>query len=69
MSQTKIGGEKARKTLLERDPDHFKKLGALGGKAKVPKGFAMNKELARKAGRKGAGKKRKKQTDVGSNEA
>lgn len=29
------------------------KLGKLGGKAKVPKGFAMNKELARKAGKKG----------------
>lgn len=27
--------------------------GALGGKAKVPKGFAVNKELARIAGSKG----------------
>lgn len=33
--------------------DHYKRVGALGGKAKVPKGFAINRELARKAGAKG----------------
>lgn len=35
---------KAVKTLLEKDPDHFKKAGRAGGSKKVPKGFAIMKE-------------------------
>jgi len=35
---------KAVKTILERDPDFYKKNGQKGGKAKVPKGFAIMKE-------------------------
>lgn len=40
MAQSKEGSKKAKATLLAKDPDYFKKLGALGGKAKVKKGFA-----------------------------
>lgn len=34
--------ERARKALKE-DPDHYKKLGSKGGKARVKKGFALLK--------------------------
>ena len=33
--------------------DFYSKIGTIGGKKKVPKGFAVNIELARQAGRKG----------------
>jgi len=33
--------------------DFYSKIGAIGGKKKVPKGFAVNIELARQAGRRG----------------
>lgn len=36
-----------------------RKGGLKGGKAKVPKGFSMNRELARAAGRKGRDAKQK----------
>lgn len=47
------GGIKTRDKLLARDPDHYRKIGAIGGRALVPKGFAANPELAREAGYKG----------------
>lgn len=37
---------KERVKISHKDPDRFKKMGQIGGKAQVPKGFAMNKELA-----------------------
>lgn len=39
--------------------DYYKKLGAKGGKSKVPKGFGVNKKLASEAGRKGGLKTKK----------
>ena len=47
------GGIKTRDKLLARDPDHYRKIGAIGGRACVSKGFAANPELAREAGYKG----------------
>lgn len=53
----KTGGSKIRKTIEERyGKDYWRKIGSKGGKATGMKGFALNPELARKAGRKG-GKK------------
>lgn len=49
MSGTRAGGLKAKKTLLAKNPDHYKEITSKGGKAKVKKGFAANPELARKA--------------------
>jgi len=42
MPQTKEGARKAVAKILARDPDHFKKLGRIGGKTPktAPAGFA-----------------------------
>ena len=54
---TKAGGSKIRQTIEERyGKDYWRKIGSKGGKAVGMKGFALNPELARKAGAKG-GKK------------
>jgi len=58
MSGTKEGGIKARNTVLEYNPDHYKNIGSVGGKNGTKekgsiKGFAANPELARTAGQKG----------------
>jgi len=51
MAGTKDGGRMATKTMKEKyGEDYFKNIGSKGGKAKVPKGFALNRELASKAG-------------------
>lgn len=51
MAGTKVGGRMATKTMKEKyGEDYFKNIGSKGGKAKVPKGFALNRELASKAG-------------------
>ena len=51
MSGSKIGGLKAAETNKQRyGRDWYKKIGKLGGKACVPKGFAVNPELAKRAG-------------------
>ena len=54
MSGTKAGGIKAREAnYLRHGKDFYKRVGALGGVKKVKKGFALNPELARKAGKIG----------------
>ena len=54
MVQTKEGGLKAAKSNLEKyGEDYYRNIGSLGGRAKVPKGFALNRERASIAGRKG----------------
>lgn len=54
MSGTKQGGLKASRTNRERyGDDWYKTIGSKGGKAKVPKGFALNRERAKLAGAKG----------------
>lgn len=59
MSGTRIGGAKAAKKNLARDPDFYRKIGSLGGRAKGHKGFATNIELAKRAGAKGGKKSRR----------
>ena len=39
---TKESAKKATQTLLERDPDYFKRLGALGGRKSRGGGFAYD---------------------------
>lgn len=54
MSGTLSGGRAAAKTNKARHGEDFYCLiGAKGGSAKVAKGFAMNRERASEAGRKG----------------
>ncbi|MBO7735173.1 MAG: hypothetical protein J6S67_21595 [Methanobrevibacter sp.] len=54
MVGTKEGGEKTKNTIYEKyGKDHFKKIGAIGGRKCVPKGFAKNPTLAHLAGMKG----------------
>ena len=54
MSGTVSGGKLAAKKNKERHgEDFYCKLGVIGGRAKVPKGFALNRELASTAGRRG----------------
>ena len=55
MSGTKEGGIKARQTNYEKNgKDFYKRIGSLGGRVSgIKKGFALNPELARKAGKKG----------------
>lgn len=53
----KDSGSKVRRTIEERyGKDYWRKIGSKGGKATGMKGFALNPELARMAGKKG-GKK------------
>lgn len=59
MANNREGGAKTRDKLLARDPDYYKKIGAIGGKNGHTGGFAANPELAKIAGAKG-GKKSKR---------
>lgn len=60
MVGTVSGGKSAGKTNKERyGENYYKELGRLGGSKKVPKGFAMNRELAREAGKLGGRNSRK----------
>lgn len=60
MAGTKAGGKAAAKTNKEKyGTDFYKEIGRLGGSRKVPKGFAMNRELAREAGKLGGRNSRK----------
>lgn len=53
MAGTKEGGIKAAEKIIKRHgKDFYKTIGKIGGQAKVPKGFAVNRELAMRAGRK-----------------
>lgn len=54
MAGTKAGARKARQKIEERyGADFYSRIGKVGGKAQVPKGFAMNPELASEAGKRG----------------
>jgi len=54
MAGTKTGGKLAAKTNKAKYGDNFYAIiGAKGGKKTGPKGFALNRDLAREAGRKG----------------
>jgi len=54
MAGTKVGGEKAAATNRSKyGTSFYARIGAKGGKATGLKGFAVNRDLARKAGAKG----------------
>lgn len=55
MGGTTAGGVKARETNIRKyGEDFYRNIGSSGGKAKVPKGFAlMSKEAVSQAGKKG----------------
>lgn len=55
MSGNSEGGKKVAEKLKTEDPDYYKKLGSMGGKTGNHhlKGFAVHRDLARKAGKKG----------------
>ena len=53
MAGTVIGGQRAKETNVSKyGEDYYRNIGAKGGSAKVPKGFAVNRSLARTAGQK-----------------
>ena len=53
MAGTKAGGAKCRDTNLRKyGADYYKRIGSEGGKWCGPKGFALDPERARNAGRK-----------------
>ena len=57
MLENQAGHSKIRKTIEERyGKDYWRKIGSKGGKATGMKGFALNPELARIAGKKGGTK-------------
>jgi len=69
MAQTKEGAAKAVAKVLERYPDHFKRIGSIGGRRSNTGGFASNKvgrdgltgpSRASVAGRKGGSISRRK---------
>ncbi len=53
MAGTKAGGVKAAMKNKAKDPNFYARIGALGGRNSNTGGFAANRDLARKAGRKG----------------
>ena len=53
-SGTKLGGQKARNTNIEKyGKDFYRRIGQIGGRNGHTGGFAANRELARIAGAKG----------------
>jgi general stress protein YciG len=65
MAGNKTGGKLAAKKNLERDPDFYAKIGAMGGKKGHTGGFFANRDLARVAGQKGGRiSRRSKKSDV-----
>ena len=64
MAQTFDGAKKAAGTNKSKyGSDYYAKIGSMGGKKKVPKGFAvMDKDKVREAGRKGGAISRRGQS-------
>lgn len=62
MAGTSAGAAKAVAKMLEKNPDHFRTIGSLGGKAptSAPKGFAANRDIAVAAGRLGGQRSKRK---------
>lgn len=58
MSGTVTGGKRAAQKNLERNPNFYRDIGHIGGKAQVPKGFAIN-DKAMTAGAKGGYRSKK----------
>lgn len=54
MSGTQSGGRRAAQTNIARyGLGFYSRIGAVGGSRKVPKGFAIRRDIASSAGRKG----------------
>ena len=53
MAGTREGGLKTARQVQAKDPDHYRKIGAIGGRRGHTGGFAADPELARLAGAKG----------------
>lgn len=53
MGGTRLGGLKAKKKILARDPDYFKKIGAKGGHMSKGGKFATDRKFAAEMGRRG----------------
>ncbi|MBW4818724.1 general stress protein [Rhodococcus qingshengii] len=68
MSGTKVGGLKARDRNLAKDPDFYKKIGAIGGRLGTTGGFAADRKLARIAGAKGGRISKRGKKEVTSDE-
>lgn len=56
MPGTKAGGKQAVQTILSQNPDHYREAGAAGGRARVAKGFALDRQRASILGAKGGAK-------------
>lgn len=59
MSGSVSGGLSAAATIKKRDPDHFQRIGAMGGKKGRTGGFYADRKLAHTAGRKGGAKSKR----------
>ena len=69
MAGTKIGGVKAAQVNKEKYGENFyHTIGAKGGSVKVPKGFAVNLDLASRAGAIGGAISKRRPKEV-SNES
>jgi general stress protein YciG len=66
MTQTSSGAKQAAQKILQRDPLHYAKIGAKGGKKTgIVKGFAaMTEEKRREAGRLGGSISRRGRKEV-----
>jgi len=61
MAGTRVGGEKAAKTNKQRyGAEFYERIGHLGGKTSTGGGFAKDPELARRAGRLGGLRSRRR---------
>lgn len=64
MAGTTAGGIKTRDKNLAKDPDFYKKIGAVGGKKGTTGGFYANRELARIAGARGGRKSKRTKNEA-----
>lgn len=58
MGGTRIGGKKTAQHLKKTNPNYYRDMGRIGGKAKVKKGFAVSGK-ASEAGKVGGTKSRR----------
>lgn len=66
MAGTTMGGQMAAITnKVKYGEDFYAKIGAIGGKNGHKKGFYVNRELARQAGRKGGKVSKRRQRFIG----
>ena len=59
MSGTTIGGNKAKRKMIKREPGYYQRIGAKGGKNGHTGGFYKNSEAAREAGKRGGHQSRR----------